>query len=226
MKRSFLLTVAISILLIMTGCTTDPYYPNLLNGKVKQDTYTAHVGKANQTFTVTVPQTYNNHETMFLTANEVYRGNYTYLSLGPIPTDDTVYRLLVVDKGNQSLRAFQQAYLALFLNMGIKDVARQMDKVYQTTAWVNGHPAIYTVYNQIKRNVYLYYDDKQTNNMLITHGIYSIDYGRYGVMIWVQASSDSGINEINNTNQKAFRLTRWLPMYQFVRSFHFNKRFN
>lgn len=217
---------ALSILCLMTSLLTgclDHWYPNELSGNLNNGIYTSKPRNgripSSDTYSVMVPQHYNFYETPMLYATEHSGKDYTYVVFGPSATDETVYRVMVINKHNLPMDFIREKYFPAFIDHADKGADRQMDKIYQTDTTVNGHPALYQVYRELKPSVYAYISQRQPGTQKYTHAVYFADYGKYAVIFWFQYYSDSSINQINDDNYKTIIRQKHLPQVMFLRSF-------
>lgn len=216
----FILTI------LLSGCVTTT--PNLdfslettglpaLKGSIKNDVYTTKFKKCR--FSMDIPQRNNRFELPVMNAREQYTKQYTFVSFGPVPSEKTIYRVMVVEKCQLPLWAFKARNFPLLVDLAAKNYDRHMVKIHEEYTHVNSRPALYEVYVQNMPSVYQYANIKQPSDITLTHAIYYVDYGNYGVIFWIQANSDSGLYPVNNTNRKQVIHGTWLPQVRFIRSF-------
>lgn len=227
-KIKFLLLFLVGSL-ILTGCASqglpDIDFPlernhlDALHGTIKNDVYTTIFKGC--TFSIDIPQKYNRFEFSGLKAREERRRHSTFISFGPIPADKTIYRVMLIEKGHLSLEEFKDKNFPVLVDVAAKGYDRHMNKIYKDYITVNGRPAIYEVYLQRVAGIYQYIDMRQTGDVTLTHAIYYVDYGKFGVLFWIQASSDSGMYNVNEKNRKEMIHRTWKPQVRFVKSFVF-----
>lgn len=213
--------------LFMSGCARK-YFPDMLLGTIKNGIYTTHIGKNFGRFykpgcnlNVMIPQMYKNYdEEHFMPTMERYGNNFTYVAFGPIASNATTYRILAVEKCAMPLWVFKDLYFPKIIALGAKADNRQMFKIYEERLKVDNRPALYEVYTQRIPGNYLYYSTRQTGDITLTHAFYYVDYGKYGVILWIQASTDSAMWGINDKNRCQMIKRTWLPQVWFVRSFY------
>lgn len=217
--RKFLM-ISASTLLFLTGCDLDPYYPNRLRGNIDDGVYTTKIGYfGSNEFEIEVPQAGNEYESVYLPTHEKYNLDYTFTSFGPMASDQGVYRVLVAKKNDMSLLQFKMEFMPIIIQIAAKGDEKQMALVKQVRTTANHRPAYFAVYKQELQSVYTYINNNQPGNVIYTHCFYFIDYGKYGVVIWVTSTTESGINGINKSNIRSVLQQKWWPLNRFVRSF-------
>lgn len=222
------ITYLFLLVFLLSGCNLDHSFPYYLNGNLNNDTYQAYTMKgrhySRDSYTVVVPQSYNKFAEAYLQANEINGKNYTYLKLGPMSTDTTLYRLLIVRKCNLSMSEFKYRYFPLIVSFDARGDDRQMVKVAERNTSVNGHPALYEVYTQYKPGLYYYYSRHQPADITFTHAVYFVDYGKYAVIIWIQYNNESAFNGIDRENRAWIINETYKPQNWFLRSFTIHQK--
>lgn len=217
----------ITICLFLTSCAPKALIPDdfrwkpKLYGNVKNGVYTTSVGRVpgRGRFSILIPQNRNRYEYIFLKPKEFYGHNYTSIVFGPTASDRNIYRTFVGLKYCSSLRTFRAIKFPMWAELVEKGYYRQMDKIYQEDIYVHGRPAIFEVYLQHVQGYYNYIGMYQPDEVTFTHAIYTIDYGHYGVILWIQASSGSGLDLVNDQNRYLMIDRLWEPQIRFVRNF-------
>lgn len=223
-SRSVILTILISLsIFFVTACNPFPPYCPFYPGKlyeVKDDVYTAPIGQGGvDSMQMMVYPATADYEAIFMGSQEIFGRHYTYVSFGPVASDKTMWRILVADKCHMGMAFFKHKYLPMIIDYGARGFDRQMSFVYQRPITLNGFPGSFEVYTQTIPGPYMYYSREQPGDITLTHVFYIVDYGRYGVIIWIQANSDSGVNGVDRWNRYQLINNRWKPQMRFLRSF-------
>lgn len=214
-----LLIVLLSIFLL-SNCAK-LFYPDSLCGEIRNGTYTTTIGRAFPPtyFNILIPQSSNLYELHYLVTQELYGANFTLVSFGPVATDETVYRIMVVNKKLMPLEVFKDIYFPYFIDLSARGFNRQMFRIYEDRYRYKGHDAIYEVYTQKIPGFFWYYGRHQQGPIILTHAVSFIDYGCYGVIFWIQTSTDSAINQVDRENRPQILNHNWWPQERFIRSF-------
>lgn len=226
MQNRLILCALMALMLLLTACARK-YFPDMLLGTIKNGIYTTHIGKNFGRFykpgcnlNVMIPQMYKNFdEEHFMPTMERYGNTFTFVAFGPVASNATTYRVLAVEKCAMPLETFKNLYFPKMIALGAKADNRQMFRIHHEYLKVDNRPAYYEVYTQRIPGQYLYYSPRQTGDITLTHAFYYVDYGKYGVILWIQASTDSAMWPINHKNRYQMIQRTWRPQIWFVRSF-------
>lgn len=187
---------------LLAGCSA--FTSNELKGSVNHGAYTTKVGKRASLakFSVRVPKAPTTY-LGFLNGKEIAGQYYTILRFGPFNEEKTVYRMMVSVKGKAPLWAFKERNWPLMqANVG-KTQARQMKLISSTNTYVKSQAAISEVY------------EEQSLGGEELDAVTFVDYGKYGLIFWVQTGDQSAENRQLVMNGK------WEPQMQFINSFTF-----
>lgn len=224
MQTKVVLALTLSLVITITGCAKR-YFPDTLKGSFNNGIYTSRIGSPSYNrplFSVLIPQSYDENAAHFMVTREQFQNDYTFVSLGPIAESETTYRIFVVDKGRMPLALFKELYFPKLINLSVKGYDRQMYKIHEQNVMLDRYPGVFEVYiQQIPAN-FSYYSTRQTGDITLTHAIYFINHGCFGVILWIQASTDSGMWPINKWNRGELINQTWKPLVRFARSFYIN----
>jgi len=197
----------------------DPNGPGFTVGSAQRGRYSAPIGMSFQTkqFSVAIPQARDAYEYLHMWRNDERSLNWSKAEFGPAALDGTIYRV-TVGKKIDGFDSFIAKSLSESMALAKKTNGYSLHKLSEEAITVNGHPALFSVYEQIipdSKNELL----PSYNKGMFSHAFYFINYGDTAAMLWIQTTSSAGVNAVDKITQRQMIQRLWEPQQYFVNSF-------